>query len=356
MAPAILLLMLACHQAELRQSPEAKTEIIPIRFDTITTVPPSQMIAQLTQLPLQTQPGHPIGEIAKICTEGNRRIYVLDRIANEIEVFDRQGQFLFRIDRGGIGPGKFRAVSDLQVDPTSHGLGVLDALQTKFMAFDSTGALIKEYPLMGVVNVTKFSYVSQGNMIFSRGIPPDIDRLQYSLLLTNRELKIKKRLMHYEKSSSAVEGAYYPFQKLAGQTFYLPAYSPVLYQVDSNATKPIYTFDFGDKWISDEYAYEDIHANDYHWVFQDLPKSPYIYFLNYVLTQDKILLYYSFLGREYLTIYDKRSHQVVSTRLNKDYKAIGFTADNGNTFDDGSYIGYKNDSSHHTTLLITRFK
>lgn len=114
-----------------------------------------------------------IGDVSGVAVDGNGNVYVTDRLAAKIWVFDRDGRFQLAIGRKGQGPGEFEAPTGSRVgpderlyvrdvyrvtvfgpDPTS---GLLSHLETSFdgptyadwaskraTRFDSTGAML--YP------------------------------------------------------------------------------------------------------------------------------------------------------------------------------------------------------------------
>jgi hypothetical protein len=346
-----LLALVSCRSTE---SPQPKDQgpmsVFPMTVDTASVLRVSQLVDSFRLLELHPPPGEAIGRIAKIVETKDHRLYILDGIRNRIEVFTNSGQFLFAIDKAGIGSGHSRVISDIQIDLQSQTIGIIDPLQSKFLHLDLNGDLIGEYSTMGTRGVAKFAFLDSEDLAFSRGLPPDLDNFQYSIVITSPEFKIKKQLLHYDQSSSSVLSATYPFQNFAGHTYYLPIYSDEIDEVDSAGVRPVYKLDFGTKWITPDYAYDPSHTDENHWVRSELPHSGFVYFVNYAITKSELLVYYSYLGDNYLNVVDRKTGRQWHTRLSDDFRLLGFTAENSNTLSDGSYIAWISDESSIKSL------
>jgi hypothetical protein len=340
-----LFCLLSCDSPRSTQPQLAEGKNLPITVDTTTVLGVSQLVDSVRLIPLQTAPGQLIGEIAKICIAPDHRFFILDGISHKIFVFDPSGRFLFPIDRSGIGPGRCKLISDLQIDRSNNTLGIIDPLQSKFLRLDLNGNLLNEYPLVGATGIAKFAFLPTGDIAFSRGIPPDRDNLQYSIQIMSGDLKLKKRLLKYDRSSSAVLSANYPFQSFDGGIFYLPSYRDEIDRVDSAATQPEYRLDFGDKWITPDFAYEESHTSDNLWTRTELPASGFVYYINYAMVGTNMLIYYTYKGRDYLNVVDTRTGAGRNTRLSKDFSILGFSGRNTNVCDDSTYIAYVSDLS-----------
>ena len=70
------------------------------------------------------------------------QVFVLDRQAHSITVFDPEGRFLRRFGGRGEGPGEFRGPSAMTWDACGR-LWVIDAFNHRYTAFDSTGRVLE---------------------------------------------------------------------------------------------------------------------------------------------------------------------------------------------------------------------
>lgn len=71
------------------------------------------------------------------------RLYVLDLFAQEVRVFDRDGEFVRTIGRPGSGPGEFSGANGIMFDPAGR-LWVVNPGNVRYSVFDTTGTLLDE--------------------------------------------------------------------------------------------------------------------------------------------------------------------------------------------------------------------
>jgi len=91
------------------------------------------------------------GSVRGVEADLTGRVYVLDRIASEVRVFNRDGQFVRSVGRAGGGPGEFRMAAGMSWDSEGR-LWVADMGNARFSVFDTTGQFLASYrrPLSNV--------------------------------------------------------------------------------------------------------------------------------------------------------------------------------------------------------------
>jgi hypothetical protein len=83
--------------------------------------------------------------IAALAVDGWGRVYVIDREAQEVRVFDSTGAFVRNIGRKGQGPGEFVGANGLARDPRGR-LWVVDQQGERYTLFDTTGRVVEDHP------------------------------------------------------------------------------------------------------------------------------------------------------------------------------------------------------------------
>ncbi|MGD2152749.1 MAG: 6-bladed beta-propeller, partial [Gemmatimonadales bacterium] len=86
------------------------------------------------------------GNITGVAVGRDRRIYVADGQALEIRVFSPEGRFEFRFGRAGEGPGEFRSVDAVKIDPLGRVL-VRDPVLLRLSRFSAAGEFEKSFRL-----------------------------------------------------------------------------------------------------------------------------------------------------------------------------------------------------------------
>ena len=85
------------------------------------------------------------GAVGAIAAGADGQIYVLDRQAQDVRVFDVNGTPIRTVGRKGGGPGEFQGADAVWVDDSTR-VWVSDRRARRFSAFDSTGDLLGDYP------------------------------------------------------------------------------------------------------------------------------------------------------------------------------------------------------------------
>ena len=86
------------------------------------------------------------GSVAGYAVDGMGRIYVLDRHARELRVFDREGTHVRTVGRDGAGPGEFGDPIAVAVEPASQWLVVVDVGNGRYTRFDTAGIYLGTTP------------------------------------------------------------------------------------------------------------------------------------------------------------------------------------------------------------------
>lgn len=81
-------------------------------------------------------------DVHDLAVDGAGRLYVLQRIAKSVHVFDSTGRFVRAIGRSGRGPGEFEFPTGMALDAAGR-LWVVDPQNGRFTAFDSAGRLLR---------------------------------------------------------------------------------------------------------------------------------------------------------------------------------------------------------------------
>jgi len=85
------------------------------------------------------------GDVRDVGLDAAGRVYMLDFIAQQIQVFGPDGSYVRTIGRPGQGPGEFGFAVGMRFDPAER-LWVLNQANQRYSLFDTSGALLKEFP------------------------------------------------------------------------------------------------------------------------------------------------------------------------------------------------------------------
>ena len=85
------------------------------------------------------------GRVSDLALDQRGRVYVLALSPPEIKVFASDGSYIRTMGRGGHGPGEFALATGMRFDPRDR-LWVLNQGNQRYSVFDTSGALLREFP------------------------------------------------------------------------------------------------------------------------------------------------------------------------------------------------------------------
>jgi len=150
----VLLLCIGCEEVPLKDS------VFTIPID-ITKKYPSVDIQIKRIIPLELTKESAFKRAHKVI-ESPLNYFVMDRSENKIYIFDKDGHFQVSIDRKGNGPGEYTTITDINIDPYSRSLHILDP-RGKFigLSLDDFSTVTDEILFQGVRNVTNFQLLNE---------------------------------------------------------------------------------------------------------------------------------------------------------------------------------------------------
>ncbi|WP_075351743.1 6-bladed beta-propeller [Algoriphagus marinus] len=244
----------ACENAPL----EKPTELITIKVASENRLSISEIFEEPEIIELEQCDSCLIGDINKVLKDDSG-FYILDRNrAEAIFKFDLEGNFIFKIDTKGEGPGQFKLPFDFDLLENGVELFILDMNSRKFLVFDkSTGSFIREfsYSTFQVENFIAFSNDLFAVEVDGRNTVSEKKNLGHIVNFTLNDT-IFKGILDYPKTVVMFYGQ--EFTKSSHSFLFSRALNDTIYTVLENEFKPKYFLDFGNRKVSTELKILDI--------------------------------------------------------------------------------------------------
>ncbi len=160
----ISLLALACSDTSpddpivvadtLERTVESGVEAIRVPRAVLNSLPTRQVasIPDLVIGEVNSIPEESFGYVAGVAELPDRSVAVADAQVNSIQIFDRQGDFLYSIGGAGEGPGEFGSLGEISV--SSDTLYAMDQRRKAVLKFNLLGEFMGRIPLQGVAGIT----------------------------------------------------------------------------------------------------------------------------------------------------------------------------------------------------------
>jgi len=298
----IVLIILFCS-CNRQGTFESRKSDIPLVIDLLSE--PESEVARLSDIstnvqyfPLQTTPSSLVGNVDKIVTCGNN-IYIKNSYS-EILCFDQKGNFLFKLNKTGRGPGEYKYITDFDIssdDKTlvalSNGKILIFNINDYEFVFEKSINLNPPFP-------SKIDFIPETNNILL-SIDP-MTGLEKSLTLVidinGDTIHFKPNYYRFDKKDKFIRGManeslHYKFRKVL---CFKEEFCDTVYFVDkeSNNFLPRLIIDSHGKGLSpiirynSEYARN--HANQIYWVKSIMETSRFIiYTYEYNMSRYKVL-------------------------------------------------------------------
>jgi len=231
---AILLVVICCTMC--KQKPETNQTIF-VDMDHPEKASLFDYFRSIELIPLETSPDVLIAYVHKIIVHGDR-YFTFDKRQDIIHVFDQTGKFLFKIDKKGRGPGEYSHIEDININPFSGHLELLEAYGSVHI-FDLSGNYIETkritYPDFYAVH--HFAAVDSHTHVFYAMFQPK--KIIYFNLDDHKLLR--EEFEEMEDIGKFGINSLYSYQD---DLYFFRPFHPVVYKVGKERLEPAFQFDF----------------------------------------------------------------------------------------------------------------
>jgi hypothetical protein len=232
-----------------------------------------------------------------------------------ISVFDTTGKFIYRVANWGRGPGEYEVIYSIAFS----GNNLVLVNHASLLYYDKeTGDYQKTIDLkLDNSHLNWVTFINDSLMMSHD------ERTRY-----NRDKKYLRVIDVHKKKVLAMAGSFQNhalkishnpryFYEYKDTLSFIPAYEPVVYRLQFNTgndelkMNPTFYFDFGDKWITEEYLAntydnrEEVFTNGY----------AYIHTLVVYETEKMLLATYHYEDGDYAVYFDKKREQTRNIQL-----------------------------------------
>ena len=198
---------------------------------------------------LETSDKSLIGEIDKIMVIDNN-IYILDGTTNSLLSFNREGDFLYKIDKQGKGPGEYLHLGDIIYDCKNNLLLLLDTYRHRLLKYDRRGDFVSaemksKFPIyeMKLIDNSRMLYFSNSsNNIICNG-----KDFCYNLFIEKNNKIIYKGCPFPKEFKGRSYGIKYHNTLISSnkQVYLLEPFSNIIYSYKTDSLYSKYEIDFG---------------------------------------------------------------------------------------------------------------
>ena len=276
------------------------------------------MFDSVAYISLETIDDNEIGQIDRILYY-NEKYIITDRLTNRVFIFNDDGKFYSAIDAIGNGPGEYVQITDVAVDKFEDMIKIQDAMQGKIVSYDLYVHFIKETKFPIFPAPMQFCQVNKDKYAFDYQRCSKEKEWQYNLSINSEDFSGKiSKYLPYDKSLDVCFSPRVTLQDVNGEILYIPLYSSTVYTIDSSDVKPRYIFDFGNKWVSQEFI--DTKWKDALEFRNKLNDVNFVYYFNLLESGSHICAEFMYKENKYHMVIDKETDHLFLQQETEAYK------------------------------------
>lgn len=231
----ILISLICCNNSQIINDDSA----IDVELkDATVDFQDTSLIKDIFYVFLETKKECLIGSCDKILTKNNN-VYILDRTStNTVYTYDKNGNFIFKIDKQGKGPGEYIQMMDFYVDDQEN-IYIWDIMNKNIIKYSMQGEKYEKFNMKYYFQ--EFSLIGN-NKIIARNVY-DKGQIKASLakidlLSQESEINIKARPI-YDDMQIVQNSSHYLF-KSENSVLFNPMFSNEIFEInDGNIIKKI---------------------------------------------------------------------------------------------------------------------
>ena len=202
----------------------------------------------------------PIGKVDKLLFYQDKLCVFDKKITNTLHLFDRSGKHLQTIGTKGEGPGEYRQIHDVQINPYTNLIDIWDGNGQKVMSFDENGQLISERRVD--IFASTFAVVDTSVYLFYQGngaLEPGLEFKMIAVNADNQEVYAKLFPLRPGEASFSVmdPGIILNTSPLTSKSYFTRLFDDHIYTLKDHQIVPEYYVDFKGKTVS----FKDVNFN-----------------------------------------------------------------------------------------------
>lgn len=267
------------------------------------------MYEHVAYVPLETTEDNEIGKINQILYYDGKYL-VVDGLTNQVFIFTDAGKLFSKIESIGNGPGEYVQITDITINKQEEKIKILDGMQGKIVTFDLNGHFVNETKLPVSPSPMRFCQVGEYKYAFDFQRHFLDKEWQYSLCISKEDLSGEvSKFFPYDTPLNISFSPKVTLQDVNGEIIYVPLYNSTVYTIDPSGIKPRYTFDFGDKWVSQEFI--DIQWTDFVKYLNALDNATFVYYFNTLESGSHIYAEFMYKNKKYHLVIDKETDHLI---------------------------------------------
>lgn len=240
----------------------------------------------------------------------DKLIFICDVGSQSIFVFSfPEGKFVNEINALGVGPQEYRAINDFEINENEKTIEILDSNQKNIIKYTFGGEYV-ETNKISFTGAMEFIHSDNGLIYFSGLLREEKKGDLYQLYNTDKG-SIEDKFFEVEKEYSFLTKPPHNLISSNSIAYFVPLYSPFIFQLDDNEIVKKYFLDFGNNWVDEKILYEVHEPSDYD---KAIDQNNYVKTINTVIGNNFITITYYLKNKHHLSLYNAKTKNLYYIR------------------------------------------
>lgn len=261
----------------------------------------SSLFDRVEYIPLEAHPDGLFKKADKLIVHNNK-YYIFDYFGqNQVNVFDKKGDFLYKIGKRGQGPGEYIGIRNFTIK--GELVYLIDDMVNKLKIYNADdGSFVEEKILPFYAH--DLSIADNGDYLFAqqriKELHDELPEFQrYNVFITSPDLKIKYNLFPFHEEDCGIRSQLYYFTENEDHIIFHTMVADSIILFDRKSPSNVYAtryIDFGSKKVPRKYENDDEALKNYTYLYGTPNISSKYMIGNYYRTKDYGMNPYIYMG------------------------------------------------------------
>lgn len=240
---AVIAITSGCAKENRRSTTIDVSEMITIDVNDKNKINLRELIEDIEFIPLRTPHDIILGEVQSLFLTDDKIIVVDSRHTNSILFFNRNGEFISRINDLGQGPKEYVNICHATLSYDKAEILVYDDKKSRLLSYDIAGNFKEDKPID--FQMSKMEFIDNGEIVCTtygnKRLPSDC--ANDLLMQTDRSFKVKSSMLPNKYNSDQFSFVYLDMQKFGDDVYIHPVASDTIYVVKKDHLSAKYRLD-----------------------------------------------------------------------------------------------------------------
>lgn len=239
---SLVILLLSCSKKT--NAPEHSQKIFDIRIDVDKISDSYNISPDVDIVPLETNENCLIGGVFKIIY-ANQTYYILDKLSNQILLFDNKGKFVSKLNRSGPGPQEYVRIDEFTV--VGQDIWISDNASKRIICYNKGNSVVESISMKDFW-VYGMAYNAPYIHMVNNWIPSGTKNHQVCIYNVNDKKKYHSKPFNPLDTDILHRGIKQQIAYAKNSSLFIISYNDTIFRMEGEKITPVYTYAFSKRF------------------------------------------------------------------------------------------------------------